>query len=408
MLDPFLKFIINGQTDIDNLSLIYILYLSNTVASYFFAYKRSIFSADQRERVLHAYKLAFYIVRSIFQIIVLLTFHNFILYLTVQILCTIAENMSVSVHANKCYSFLVTYREEKLTKEERKPIFDNIKALFIYKIGGIVLDGTDNIIISVFNGVISVGLLSNYTLVTGSLQMLLSQLTTSITGSVGNFIAKEDSKRYEELFGVVTFLHFIVYGVSFVGLMAVINPFIQLWAGEDYVLSFSVVFIHCLNFYIYGMMNSTWTFRTTMGLFIYGKWRPLISAVINIIVSIWWAKYLGLFGVLLGTTFTRIVTNVWYDPFIVFKHGLKKKPLRFYITWALYLLVCLADIFLVRAVTNVIAITGIQGIIINGVIAVMVFIISVMLIFGRSSYLKYLLNMIKRYWKNIFMPQNRN
>lgn len=391
-LIPFLPFIIKGDSGIKNITLIYILYLANTVFSYFFAYKRSIFSADQRDRVLQFFKMLGHFVRSILQIAVLIIFKNFILYLVIQIIITVIENIAISFYADRCYPFLKEYRKELLSKEERKPIFDNIKALFIYKIGSTALDGTDNIIISSFVSMVSVGLLSNYTLITSSLQTMLGQVTHALTGSVGNFIAKEKAERHEELLNKITFLNFVLYGFVFVGSMAVMNPFIALWAGGDYVLDFNVVFIHCLNVYIFGMMNSVWTFRTTMGLFVYGKWRPLISAFINLVVSIWWATKFGLIGVLLGTTFTRVVTNIWYDPLIVYKHGLNKKPYGYYLRWFIYLVVCVLDIAIMALFCKYVVLNGIFAILVYGIIAVLLFAVSVFALFGRTVEFKYLLN----------------
>ena len=183
-----------------------------------------------------AFTLAFNLLKSIGQIIVLVLTHNFLLYLITQIICTTTENICISIYADRKYPFLREYKQERLTKEEQKPIFEHIKALFVYKIGSTALDGTDNIIISAFDGVISVGLLSNYSLITGSLQTILSKITSAMTGSVGNFIAKEKADKYEGMLNNITFLHFLMYGMIFVGSIAVIDPLISAWAGKDYVL----------------------------------------------------------------------------------------------------------------------------------------------------------------------------
>lgn len=396
-ITPFLNNIIYNQSDISNLVLIYLLYLSNTVFSYFFAYKRSIFSADQKESVLHVFRLIFYIIRSLAQILILLFLHDFIIYLLCQIICTFFENILVSIYADREYGFLRKYKKENLSKQEKKTIFKNIKALFIYKIGSTALDGTDNIIISVFDGIISVGLFSNYTLVSNSVQLLLSQICNSLTGSIGNFIAKEEEGRYEELLNKVTFLNFLIYGGSFVILTACLSPFIGIWIGDDYTLKFWIVFIHCLNVYIYGMMNSIWTFRSTMGLFVYGKWRPIFSAIINIVISILFAKYWGLLGVLLGTTFTRVVTNVWYDPYIVFKHGLKKKPFKFFKQWIYYLLIVFCLVFVIRFINNIILLSGALSLIFNIILSTILFLSTIVLIFRKTSVFNYFMNIIKSF-----------
>lgn len=394
---PFLNYIIKDQPDIEGLKLIYILFLSNTVASYFFAYKRSIFSADQRERTLHKFRLLFYVIRTICQITVLIVFKNFIVYLIIQILCTILENISVGIFADKKYPFLKQNKKEHLSRKECHTIFEDIKALFIYKIGSVALDGTDNILLSMFVGVVWVGKLSNYTLITGSVSMLLYQVVGSVTASVGNFIAQEKPSKYEYLLQRITFVNFIFYGLSTVCMVEIINPFIKLWVGHEYLLDFVVVFVLGINFYINGMMNSIWTFRTTMGLFVYGKWRPLISAIINILVSIWWAKYMGLVGVLLGTTFTRLLTNVWYDPMIVYKYGLKKKPYKYYIRWGLYSCIVVVDIIFTEWLANILSFVGILDLFAKFIISTVTFILCSVIIFRRTDEWFYLKNIIRRF-----------
>ena len=395
-ITPFLDYIIKDKKGISDLTGIYLLFLLNTVVSYFFAFKKSIFSADQKERVLHLLKFIFVAIRSFLQILVLILFKNFYLYLIIQILCTLSENVAASYYADRQYSFLKEYRKERLDKDTKKVIFNDIKALFIYKLGATALDGTDNIIISATDGVVSVGLLSNYSLVTGSLSMLLSQVSGSITGSVGNYVAKEDKTKQEKMFNNLFFCYYILYGMTFVVMMGTISTFVQWWAGDDYVLSKSIVFIHLLNLYIFGMMSPVWTYRSTMGLFRYGKWRPLISAVINLVVSIWWAYSIGFIGVLLGTTFTRIVTNVWFDPYIVFKYGFNQKPFSFYRQWISKLMVAIVDIYIVQLFISYISFTGIIGILVNGSLSALVFSSSIILIFGRDDSFIYFLNLLKR------------
>lgn len=268
--------------------------------------------------------------------------------------------------------------------------------MFVYKIGSADLNGTDNIIVSAVDGVKSVGLLSNYTLITGSIQMFLDVTNGAITGSVGNYIAKEDSSKHEDLLDNITFINFLMYGVIFVGSIAVLNPFIELWIGKQYLLDISIIFVLCLNMYLYGTVSSVWTFRAAMGLFKYGRWRPLISAAINLVVSIWCGNEIGLIGVLLGTTFTRLVTNVCYDPYVVYKYGLHKSTKKYYIKWALYSVIVLLDVFAVIWLQKAVNLSGILAVMIYGCFAIVVFVLSVFLCCSRTSEFKYAVNFLKK------------
>lgn len=393
-LIPFLKYIIKDVPNISNLNIIYILFLANTAGSYFFAYRRAIFTADQREHLLSEYRMFFVILRAIGQCLILVLTKDFVLYLLIQIFCTFAENIWISYKADVYYPFLSENKKEKLPVEITRKIKTDIKSLMIYKVGSTALDGTDNIILSSFVGVIWVGKLSNYTLIISAISMMTSQIISALTASVGNYIATEKKERYEELLMKMLYLSFIIYGISLICLNCMLTPFVQLVFGEKYILDFAAVFISCLNFFIFGMMNSIWTFRTTMGLFKYGKYRPIISAIINIVISIVLAKKMGLIGVLLGTTITRVVTNLWYDPYIVYKYGLKKSPFNYYLCWIKYFIISLLTMFICEIIFQNFTDVNIVIILLKLIICCLVFGINVVLWTFMQPEYKYMKNLI--------------
>lgn len=336
---PFMDYIISDKPNIDNITMIYLLFLANSVSSYFFAFKRSILNADQKAFINSRYSYIFSAVKAVLQIGVLVLFQNYIVFLLIQLFITVAENLFVSKKVDKMYPYIHQKHQEKLSRNELKKIKEDIKALTLSNIGRVALNGSDNIIISAKLGVGWVGLLSNYTLITGTVIMVISQVTTAITGSVGNFIANENRGKQFELFKSVDFIHYWLYGFSTICLFILLNPFIVLWIGGEYKLSWPTVLAIALNFLVNGLLTSLWTFRTTMGLFVQGKYRPIIAAIINIVVSIILADYFGLLGVLLGTTIARVLVNVWYDPYIIFKYGFNKSAKAYYINYIIRLFV---------------------------------------------------------------------
>lgn len=393
-LVPFLKYIIKDAPNVSDLNIIYILFLANTAGSYFFAYRRAIFTADQREHLLSEYRVFFIVIRAIGQCLILVLTRNFILYLLIQIICTLAENVWISYKADVYYPFLRKNKKEKLSIEATRKIRTDIKSLMIYKVGSTALDGTDNIILSSFVGVLWVGKLSNYTLIISAISMMTSQIISALTASVGNYIATENKERYEELLLKMLYVSFVIYGISLVCLNCLLTPFVQLVFGKEYVLGYGAVFISCLNFYIFGMLNSIWTFRTTMGLFKYGKYRPIVSAIINIVISIILAKKMGLMGVLLGTTITRTVTNLWYDPYIVYKHGLKKSPFNYYLRWIKYLTISMLTILICEMFFRNLSGPNIKIIILKLVVCCFVFWINMILWTFKQPEYKYTKNLV--------------
>lgn len=333
-LIPFLGYLVKENVDrFDNFILIYILFLTESVTSYFFAYKRSILNADQKSYICSWWHFVFLVIRSLLQIILLVSYANFVLYIVIQILSTIGENIYISSKVNALYPYLKYKHDITLTREELANIKKNVYALILSNFSRVALKGTSNILISVCVGVTIVGIYSNYIMITGALVMILSQVFSALTGSVGNYIAKEDPRRFIDLFMRLDFLNFWLYGITSICIYVFINPFIGFWIGDEYLLDKSVVIVITINFLLEGFLYSLWLFRSTMGLFVQGKYRPVFTAAINLVLAILLGKYLGLIGVLLGTTFARLLVNVWYDPYVIFKYGFKVSVRNYYIEY---------------------------------------------------------------------------
>lgn len=321
---PFLPLIIDGETSVKNIKIIYILFLVNSASSYYFVYKQSILIADQRQHVISKIHSIFIIISNISQILLLLSTRNYLSILSIQFIFKILENIFIAYTVNKYYPYLKGRNQAKLTKSEKKQFFENLYSLLLYKISGVVINGTDNILISAFVSVTAVGIYSNYLLILATLSTFLGYFFYSITASVGNLIVTENSEKQFFIFRVLHFANFWIYGLCAVCLWNLINPLITLWIGEQYVFNKLIVFAIILNFFTAGMQNASTTYRETTGLFKKGKYRPVIAAIINIVASIILAREIGISGIFIGTVLSRMLTYFWYDPYVIYKYVFKK------------------------------------------------------------------------------------
>ena len=359
-LVPFLDHLIKDKPNIDNLTLYYLLFLFNSVSSYwFFAYKISILSADQKTYVLNAYNCVFNIIKTAAQIIILLLFHSFELYLVTQITCTIGQNICASRFVSKHYPYLKTKPERELPKREKSKIFSDVKALMLTKISHIALSGTDNIIISAFVGITHVGLLSNFVMISDAVTSVLCQITGAITGSLGNFFAKETKAEGYSLFKKVDFLNFWLYGFSLVAFIVLLKPLVTIWLGSGYVISDGCIIWLSINFFVAGFMNTLWTFRSTLGLFVQGKYRPLICATINIGLSIILSQFWGMTGVLAATSISRACVNLWYDPWLIHRSGFQRSVKPYYKTYIGRMILLAFIVLLMKLISNIVFYHGI-------------------------------------------------
>lgn len=161
-LTPFLDFFVDDINAVPNLRLIYVMYVISSAATYLFAYKNTYLIATQNSYVSTIIGYFFSIGLAVFQILVLVFTQNFIIYLGLQVTSGILQNVVVAWRTNCKYPFLKEKNIKPLSIEEKSQIKKNVKALAIYKIGTLSLNSTDNIIMSKFVGLLSVGLYSNY------------------------------------------------------------------------------------------------------------------------------------------------------------------------------------------------------------------------------------------------------
>lgn len=331
-LVPALPYLIKDTSGIENLGLIFILILSNTVTSYLLAYKGSMLMADQKAYVTVIFRNVFAVVQNVAQILVLIWTGNFILYLIVQIVTTLLTNIIQAIYVNKKYPFLVKYRKSKIDKQEQKGIMRNVKGMMMHKIGGFVLNGTDNLIISKFVGIIAVGIYSNYSMIITLIKGYLKQITSAFSASVGNLIAKEDSEHCYSVYNTVMYGFYWICGLCSVCFYVLFTPFILLWLGDEFLLSKNVLLVIIMNFYVYAVHSGNDSFINASGLFWETKFKPIVESIINLVVSIILVKYLGLVGVFIGSVFAYFCTG-WIEPKMLYSNMFKKSFIKYVVKY---------------------------------------------------------------------------
>jgi O-antigen/teichoic acid export membrane protein len=389
---PLLPYVVNLKTNIPHLSVYYLLYVINMVISYFMAYKYTIISADQKDYLLSIYSLIGSILQTILQILILLIFKNFMLYLFVMILRTFLVNWFQTKKAKKLYPYIKETKElDSITK---KSINENVKSMFLYKLGGVLLNNTDNFIISMIVGTVYVGFYSNYLTIITAVTSFVIIIFNSLTHSVGNLNANNDKEKQFEIFRVINFIAFWIMTFCSVCFLILLNDFITLWIGEEYVFGMLTVSVIVLNFFMPGTISDVSIYRDTTGMFKQTKYIFLLTAFINLVLSIILGKIYGLFGILLATAISRILTNMWYEPFILFKTYFKKSPLLYFRRQILYwiiFIICSIGTYLLCSIFKGISIVNL---ILKLMICILVPNIIILALFFRSKEVVYLYEQI--------------
>ena len=340
-LIPFLYTLTKGQDGGQNLTIIYLLYVANTVVTYLYAYKRSIIIADQNMHIVTLYQYVLTSVQQIIQIIFLYTTKSFILYLVIQIVINFLINYLISKKAEKMYPYLKKKEHTELDSETKNTIFRNIKAMFMHRAGDVVMNSTDSLILSAFTGVVNAGFYGNYKMILSAISGILNQIFNSVVASVGNMGAKESIEKIHSTYLAINFIGFWIYSFCTICFFVLFNPFITLWMGEGALFNMWVVFLICLNFYMTGMRRGTLIFRDAMGLFWYDRYKAVVECVMNLVLSIILVQKIGIAGIFVGTVFSMAFVSAWVEPYILYKYGLKQNVSEFGIRYFIYTIITL-------------------------------------------------------------------
>jgi len=395
-LIPFLDSFIKERPAIDNgeFILIYILTIIQTASTYFFCYRYSLYSASQQGYIIQKYNMFFAVIRTLLQIMVLITLHNYVVYLIVAIVTNLIFNGLLSQKVTKEYPFLKN-KAKNLDADDSKIIKKNIFSMLLYKAGITVSTTIDTMLISKYFGLATVGLYSNYHLIISYSDKLFSTVLGTITPSLGNLMVSDSDDRKKLVFLTLQLIYYWLATFLAVGLIVLFNPLIKLLFGEGYLLDQSFVVCLVISITLTNFQRPCGLMRDATGLFWYGKLRPVAMSILNIVFSVILIKYVGVIGVVIGTIIAKCLTYVWYDPYIVFKHalgsGLAKYFIRYICHWILLAILAIICNLLYSALN----ISGFLGLIIGAFIITVVVNGVFFALFRKSDQFQYVHTMVK-------------
>lgn len=320
LLVPFLKYIIKdpGNIGIIDLMIYFLLFLFNTVSTYFVSYKYSLVNAEQKGYIQLNINAITTLITGVAQIIILLLYKNFLLYLLAAAVIGLIQKIYVNIYLNRLYPYLLDKNVRKLSKEETAPVKKNIVALIYHKIGEVSIYQTDNIIISLFINITTVGIISNYNLIITSVSGFINIIFNSIASSFGNLVATENTDKQFQTFKIYRFLGFWIYGFSSVAFLTLLSPFITLWIGKKMLITDIVIYLIIANYYFLGHRIVINNFKIAAGIFDADKYVSITQAIVNLVLSIVMVKLIGLPGVYFGTICSGLVST-FIKPRIVYR-----------------------------------------------------------------------------------------
>lgn len=329
VLVPFLKYVINADYEIPHLTLYYLISLFNTVVSYLFAYKQSLIVADQKFYLISKYSMWLAFSKIIFQAIVLYISHSYTAYLCVGIVNAVLYNLWVNHQANKYYPYIRNKGE--LDSDEKKSIMENMRAVFIYKVSSVLMEGTDNTLISVLVSTATVGLYTNYLTIINKITQFAWITLGSVTAGIGNLIAEDDKEKIWRYFKTMNMCGFWIASYICITIYYLMDGFISMWLGGEYVTS-KLLLVATLGNTFYGIYRQAiGCFREAAGMYKKIRYIMLICAIINIVLSILLGKKFGAQGIIAASLISNLLTTFWYETNVLYRDLFNMSSTEYYI-----------------------------------------------------------------------------
>ena len=313
-------------------------FLISTTFNYFFNYHITVLQADQKDYIVSKYIQGIGIFKSLFQILLVYTYKNFYLWITIELLFSLILVFVLRWQIKKVYPWLELSLPKNSNKIRKFPeIMTKVKQIVVHKFSFFVLSGTDQILIYWFVNLRSVAYYGNYLLIVGYLSMLINQTFSGAQASVGNLIAENNKENIKKIFFELMSVRHFLGGFLLIALYYLIDPFINIWLGETYILERSIVFFILVNIYIGQIRKPVDDFINAYGLFS-DTWAPILEASLNLGISIILGRLYGILGIMIGTTISLSVIAVLWKPFFLYKQGFKESVLEYWIGFIKFLL----------------------------------------------------------------------
>ena len=342
ILVPFLKYLVKnpGSVTSRDLTLFYLIFLFNTVSTYFVSYKYSLVNAEQRNYIQTNINTLTKVITVFFQIIVLLLIPNFYLYLITDAIIQLIQKVFVSRYLNKLYPYLTDKKVAPLSKGEHDEVWKKTRALVMHKVGDVARLQTDALIISSFIEVAVTGVVDNYTMVTNTIANFVNIIFNSVISGFGNLIATESKEKQYKTFKIYRFFASWVYGFSACGFFIMIQPLIYLWIvrrmGDSWMLPNLAVYLLITDYYFKGDRIVLSNYKTAAGVFEQDKYLALIQGIVNLVISIVLVQKIGLAGVYIGTVVSGLIANIT-KPIIIYRVCFDRNSLVYFRDSAKYM-----------------------------------------------------------------------
>ena len=333
--------------------VVYITYLISSLIPYFISYKHVILDLYQKGYIVAVIKNLALIIKITLQIVIIKYFtESYFLWLALELLYSFIYVYLINKQVIKHYSWLKTsIRYGKENSKNYPEIIKKIKEIIPHKLSTFILFQTDSVLIFVFTSLKTVTLFTNYQMIISKTVTVISIAMSGMYSIVGNLIASNDQIKIRKVYSIMQILFFSFATILIIPCYFLVDPFISVWLGDNYVLDNTVLFFMLINSYLAIIRIPTDIFKMGYAIF-YDTWAPYTEAFINLGLSLILGYFYGLIGVLLGTFISVFLIVFLWKPIILYRDGFKESVCTYWIKVLKYLTIAVITFISVNLFIN--------------------------------------------------------
>ncbi len=395
IVSPFLKYIIKSDVPQDiNIYILYFLNLALTVSSYWlFSYKSSLLYAFQKRYIESKIIMVVNTIKTVLQLLSLYFTKNYYIYIIIAIVFQIISNITIAIFTNR---YFPQYKARgMLEKTEIKDINRKVKDLFTAQISTTFIGQVDTIIISAFLGLRYLAIYQNYFYILSSVRTLITVAFHSCIAGIGNSIIVESEEKNIGDLKKLTFIVCWISGVCMSCFLGLYQPFMKIWVGEELMLGYGAVISFSLYFYVLEINQLLSVYKEAGGLWSKDKYRPLATAVLNIILNLLLVKHLGIYGIIFATFISMLVVSIPWLFQNLFTELFSKKWLKYYLKKLFgYTIISLISATITTIICININLGDFQTLFVRMIICVLVPNIIYIIVYFKKTEMEELINLI--------------
>lgn len=370
---PFISHFIKSDLPPElNVYVLYLLNLAATVLSYWlFAYKNALFQAHQRNDITSKIILITSTIQYAVQLAVIIWIKDYYLYVIAALATQALTNIVTALAANKIYPEY--HPKGKLDKVVVQDINHRIKDLFTSKLGAVIVNSADTVVISAFLGLTVLAVYQNYYFIITSVIGVVSIVFQACTAGIGNSVIVESKEKNFNDLKKFTFMIAWIAGFCTCCFLCLYQPFMRIWVGENLMLEYTAVICFCIYYFVYEINQLLNTYKDAAGIWHEDRFRPLVTALSNLALNLIMVQTWGIYGVLLSTVLSMLFVGMPWLLHNLFTALFQKNQLKGYLLCLLrYTMVTILSCILCYYVCNLFHFSDWLTIVIRAAVCIMI------------------------------------